>query len=169
VYKPAGVVSTASDPQGRPVVVDLVPADSRVYPVGRLDADTEGLIILTNDGDLADRVTHPRYGVMKTYLARVGGVPSAGTLRKLVEGVDLDDGAAHAARTRLVDSHGGEALVEVVLGEGRKRQVRRMFDAVGHPVRGLVRTGIGPIRDQTLRPGTWRSLSVAEVRSLYMG
>jgi 23S rRNA pseudouridine2605 synthase len=163
------VVSTASDPQGRSTVVDLVPSDTRVYPVGRLDADTEGLILLTNDGDLAEWVTHPRHGVTKTYVARVTGVPSAAALRRLVDGVTLDDGPAHAAEARLVDSHAAEALVEVVMGVGRKRQVRRMLDAVGHPVQALVRTAIGPIRDQSLRPGTWRSLSVTEVRSLYVG
>jgi len=168
LFKPSGVLSTASDPRGRQTVVDLVPTEARVYPVGRLDADSEGLIILTNDGELAEWVTHPRYGVTKTYVARVTGVPSAATLRRLVRGIELEDGPAHASEARLLDSHVAEALVEIVIGEGRKRQVRRMFDAVGHPVRELVRTAIGPIRDQSLRPGTWRRLSVAEVRSLYV-
>ncbi len=168
LFKPPGVVSTASDPQGRPTVVDLVPAETRVYPVGRLDAESEGLIILTNDGELAEQVTHPRHRVTKTYVARVTGVPSAAALRRLVEGVELDDGPARAAEARLLDSLSAEALVEVVMGEGRKRQVRRMFDALGHPVQALVRTAIGPIRDQSLRPGKWRRLSVAEVRSLYV-
>jgi len=169
LFKPAGVVSTASDPQGRPTVVDLVPQDTRVYPVGRLDADTEGLIILTNDGDLAARVTHPRHGVGKTYLARVAGNPGRAALRSLVEGVELDDGPARAREARLVSSQGDEALVEVVMGEGRKREVRRLLAAVGHPVAALVRTAIGPVTAHGLKPGTWRDLTLDEVRSLYMG
>jgi 23S rRNA pseudouridine2605 synthase len=168
LYKPAGVVSTAADPQGRPTVVDLVPPEPRVYPVGRLDADTEGLLILTNDGDLAAHVAHPRHGVPKTYLARVEGSPGRKALRALTAGVDLDDGPARARAARLVGEQGGEALVEVVMGEGRKREVRRLLAAVGHPVQGLVRTSIGPVRDPALRPGTWRHLTLEEVRSLYM-
>lgn len=169
LYKPPGVVSTAADPHGRPTVVDLVPRDPRVYPVGRLDADTEGLVMLTNDGDLASRVAHPRYGITKTYLARVQGIPGRAALRALTDGVDLEDGPAHARQARLVARQGSEALVEVIMGEGRKREVRRLLAAVGHPVRALVRTAIGPIRDPTLAPGTWRELSIEEVRSLYMG
>jgi len=168
LYKPAGVVSTASDPQGRPTVVSLVPAEPRVYPVGRLDADTEGLIILTNDGDLAARVTHPRHQVPKTYLARVDGSPGRKAQRALTDGVDLDDGPGRARAVRLVGEHGGEGLVEVVMAEGRKREVRRLLAAVGHPVRALVRTAIGPVHDPSLRPGTWRHLTLEEVRSLYM-
>ena len=168
LYKPAGVVSTASDPEGRPTVVDLVPGETRVYPVGRLDSDSEGLIILTNDGDLAAHVSHPRNGVPKTYLARVKGSPGRKALRQLTTGVELDDGPARARAARLVGEQGGEGLVEVVMGEGRKREVRRMLAAVGHPVLALVRTAIGPVRDPTLRPGSWRMLTVAEVRSLYM-
>lgn len=169
LYKPAGVVSTASDPQGRPTVVDLVPAGTRVYPVGRLDIDTEGLVILTNDGELAAHVTHPRHGVAKTYLARVHGSPGRAALRALVDGVELEDGPARARQVRLVARWGSEALVEVVMGEGRKREVRRLLGAVGHPVAALVRTAIGPIRDPALAPGTWRELTIDEVRSLYMG
>jgi len=169
LFKPAGVVSTASDPQGRPTVVQLVPPGTRVYPVGRLDADTEGLIILTNDGDLAARVSHPRHGVGKTYLARVAGNPGRAALRSLVEGVELDDGPARAREARLVSSQGDEALVEVVMGEGRKREVRRLLAAVGHPVEALVRTAIGPVTAHGLKPGTWRDLTLDEVRSLYMG
>jgi 23S rRNA pseudouridine2605 synthase len=169
LYKPAGVVSTASDPQGRRTVVDLVPSDTRVYPVGRLDADTEGLVILTNDGDLADRVTHPRHGLGKTYLARVGGDPGRAALRALTTGVQLEDGPARAREARLIGRQGGEALVELVMGEGRKREVRRLLAAVGHPVLALVRTAIGPISDPRLKPGTWRELTREEVRSLYMG
>jgi len=169
LFKPAGTVSTASDPQGRPTVVQLVPQGTRVYPVGRLDADTEGLIILTNDGDLAARVSHPRHGVGKTYLARVAGNPGRAALRALVEGVELDDGPARAREARLVSSQGDEALVELVMGEGRKREVRRLLAAVGHPVAALVRTAIGPVTAHGLKPGTWRDLTLDEVRSLYMG
>ena len=169
LFKPAGVVSTASDPQGRPTVVDLVPGDTRVYPVGRLDADTEGLVILTNDGDLAARVTHPRHGVGKTYLARVTGNPGRAALRALLEGVELEDGLARAREARLVSRQGGEALIELVMGEGRKREVRRLLGAVGHPVVGLVRTAIGPVTAHGLQPGAWRELTLSEVRALYMG
>ena len=165
--KPAGVVSTADDPQGRQTVVDLVGADTRVYPVGRLDADSEGLLLLTNDGTLTELVTHPRYGVTKTYSALVDGVPAESALRRLREGVELEDGTAAAASARLVDSHGAQALVEIVMTEGRKREVRRMFDEVGHPVVRLARTAIGPLSDRDLKPGTWRDLSIEEVRSLY--
>jgi len=168
VYKPVGVVSTASDPQGRPTVVGLVPAGARVYPVGRLDADTEGLIILTNDGDLAAHVTHPRHQVPKTYLARVSGSPGRKALRALTAGVELEDGPARALAARLVDEQGGRGLVEVVMGEGRKREVRRLLAAIGHPVEALVRIAIGPVRDATLHPGTWRHLTLDEIRSLYM-
>lgn len=168
LYKPAGVVSTASDPQGRPTVVDLVPRETRVYPVGRLDVDTEGLLILTNDGDLAERLTHPSHQVPKTYLARVSGEPGRAALRALTDGVQLDDGPGRAQRARLVSRRAGEALVEVVMGEGRKREVRRLLAAVGHPVQALVRTAIGPISDPALPPGTWRGLTLDEVRRLYM-
>ena len=168
VYKPVGVVSTASDPQGRPTVVGLVPAETRVYPVGRLDADSEGLIILTNDGDLAAHVAHPRHAVPKTYLARVQGSPGRKALGALTAGVELEDGPGRAQQARLVGEHGGQALVEVVMGEGRKREVRRLLDAVGHPVLSLVRTAIGPVHDPALRPGTWRPLTLDEVRHLYM-
>ena len=167
LYKPAGVVSTADDPQGRPTVVGLVPADTRVYPVGRLDIDTEGLLLLTNDGDLTALVTHPRHGITKTYLARVAGSPSKQALRALEDGVILEDGPAAARSARLVDTLGDEALVELVMGEGRKREVRRMLEAVGHPVAHLVRTRIGPIQDRSLGPGTWRHLTLGEVRTLY--
>ena len=165
--KPVGVVSSTSDPQRRPVVTDLVPDDVRVYPVGRLDADSEGLLLLTNDGVLTNLVTHPRHGITKRYLARVTGVPDGSSLSALVAGVRLDDGAAKAISARLVDRHGEEALVEVVMAEGRKREVRRMLEAIGHPVQRLVRTAIGPVTDQRLRAGEWRSLTVEEVRALY--
>lgn len=167
VYKPVGVISTASDDRGRPTVVDLVPAGTRVYPVGRLDAQSEGLLILTNDGDLALTVTHPRNGVTKMYVARVLGAPSAASLKKLTQGVELDDGPAAAVSARLVSSVPGSALVELVMAEGRNREVRRMFEAIGHEVLALVRTAIGPIRDATLQAGHWRHLTMDEVRQLY--
>ena len=167
VYKLPGIISSADDPQGRPIVTGLVPAQPRVFPVGRLDEASEGLLILTNDGELAHRLTHPRFGVQKTYTALVSGVPASSALRRLTEGVDLDDGPARALRAKVLDRHGDRALLEVVMGEGRKREVRRMCAAVGHPVERLVRTAIGPLRDPHLSPGTWRLLTVEEVRSLY--
>ena len=160
--KPAGVVTTASDPQGRPTVVELVPDEPRVFPVGRLDADTEGLLLLTNDGDATHRLTHPSYGVEKEYLAHVAGTPSRGALRRLREGVDLDDGPTAPAKVSAV----APDVVRLVIHEGRNRQVRRMCDAVGHPVQRLVRVRIGPIRDQHLAPGSWRALEPAEIRAL---
>jgi 23S rRNA pseudouridine2605 synthase len=160
--KPRGVVTTASDPQGRPTVVQLVPVEPRVFPVGRLDADTEGLLLLTNDGTLAHRLMHPSFGVEKEYVAQVEGTPSRGALRRLREGVDLEDGPTAPARVALVEPQ----VVRIVIHEGRNRQVRRMCDAIGHPVVRLVRTRIGPLRDPNLRPGAWRPLEIAEVRAL---
>jgi 23S rRNA pseudouridine2605 synthase len=160
--KPRGVVTTASDPQGRPTVVQLVPDDPRVFPVGRLDADTEGLLLLTNDGDLAHRLTHPSFGIEKEYVVEVEGSPSRGALRRLREGVELDDGRTAPAQVALVEP----TVIRLVIHEGRNRQVRRMCDAIGHPVIRLVRTRIGPLRDPKLRPGAWRALEVAEVRAL---
>jgi 23S rRNA pseudouridine2605 synthase len=166
--KPPGVVSTADDPHGRRTVVDLVPDSTRVYPAGRLDADSEGLIILTNDGALTERLTHPRFGITKTYLVEVDGAVGDRVVARLVAGVELDDGPARAVAARVVESSRGRSLVTVVMAEGRKREVRRMFDALGHPVRRLAREAIGPLRDRRLKPGEWRTLTVAEVRSLYV-
>lgn len=166
LYKPVGVISTADDPQGRRTVVDLVPSEPRVYPVGRLDADSEGLIVLTNDGRLANYLTHPRYGVEKTYLVLVEGRPGK-WVDQLTEGVDLDDGMAAARRARVVDTLKGRTLVEIVMTEGRKREIRRMCSALGHEVVRLVRTAIGPISDRQLKPGTWRHLEPEEVAALY--
>jgi pseudouridine synthase len=167
VNKPPGYLSTAADDRGRRTVIELVPSEKRVYPVGRLDRDSEGLLIVTNDGELTEFVTHPRHEVTKTYLARVRGVPSPGNLRRLTEGVELEDGPARAIDCRLIDDRGAEALVEVVMVEGRKREVRRMLAAIGHPVHRLVRTAIGPIKDRKLKPGAWRELDSEELRSLY--
>lgn len=166
--KPVGYVTTARDPQGRPTVFALVPSEPRVFPVGRLDLDSEGLLLLTNDGELAQLLAHPRHGVEKEYYVEVDGTPSPSALRALREGVDLDDGRTRPARARLVQRSGhGTSALEIVVKEGRKRMVRRMCSAVGHPVLRLVRIRIGPLRDPRLEPGTWRSLTAAEVRSLY--
>lgn len=166
LYKPVGIISTADDPRGRRTVVDLIPSEQRLYPVGRLDADSEGLILVSNDGELTDRVTHPRYGITKTYLVEVSGRPDRSTLRRLTDGVDLDDGPAKARSARLVDARPDRALVEVVMVEGRNREVRRMFDVLGHEVRRLVRTAIGTISDPNLSPGDSRLLSPTEIKKL---
>jgi 23S rRNA pseudouridine2605 synthase len=161
--KPDGVVTTADDPQGRPTVVALVPTEPRVFPVGRLDRHTEGLLILTNDGALAQLLTHPSHGVAKEYVAEVaGGTPAAGALRALREGVELEDGPTAPAEVGVL----AEGVLRLVIHEGRNRQVRRMCDAIGHPVQRLVRTRIGPVRDTKLAPGRWRALSGEEVRAL---
>lgn len=168
LYKPVGVISSASDPHGRETVVDLIPTDKRLYPVGRLDADSEGLILVSNDGELTNRVTHPSFGITKTYLALVSGIPGSRQIRRLTEGVQLEDGPARAESARIVDtSADGRALVEVVMVEGRNREVRRMFEAVGHEVERLVRTAIGPITDPDLAPGGSRKLDASEVRKLH--
>ncbi|MFI5044015.1 MAG: pseudouridine synthase [Acidimicrobiales bacterium] len=160
--KPVGVVTTADDPQGRPTVIDLVPSDPRVHAVGRLDLDTEGLLLLTNDGTLTHRMTHPSFGVEKEYVVEVEGRPSRGAIRKLREGIELDDGPTAPAKVSLLDS----SLVRITIHEGRNRQVRRMCEAVGHPVVRLVRTRIGPLRDPRLGPGEWRELERDDVREI---
>ncbi len=165
--KPARVVTTARDPEGRATVLDLVPLEPRVFSVGRLDFETEGLLVLTNDGDLAQLLSHPSHAVEKAYLAEVTGVPSRAALRRLRDGVDLDDGPTAPCRVHLVQSRDGAAALELVIHEGRNRQVRRMCEAVGHPVRRLVRTRVGPVSDRKLAPGSWRPLRQREVRALF--
>ncbi len=161
--KPDDVITTADDPQGRPTVMTLVPAEPRVFPVGRLDRHTEGLLVLTNDGALAQLLTHPSHGVAKEYVAEVaGGTPAPGALRALRQGVELDDGPTAPAEVGVL----APGVLRIVIHEGRNRQVRRMCEAVGHRVLRLVRTRIGPVRDTTLGPGEWRPLEAAEVRAL---
>jgi len=150
--KPARVVTTAHDPEGRRTVVDLVPPQPRVFPVGRLDYDTEGLLILTNDGELAQLLSHPSHGVEKAYVAEVDSVPTRRALRDLREGVVLDDGRTAAARARVLAQNADGVALEIVIHEGRNRQVRRMCAAVGLEVRRLVRTRVGPVRDAQLAP-----------------
>ena len=166
--KPKGMVTAMTDPEGRPTVGDLVEGrKERLFHVGRLDADTEGLLLLTNDGELAHRLTHPSYAVPKTYLAEVPGPIARDVGRRLRDGVELEDGIVRVDDFRLVDSTAGRVLVEVVLHEGRKHVVRRLLDAVGHPVLRLVRTNVGPVRLGDQRPGKLRPLSTQEVGALY--
>jgi 23S rRNA pseudouridine2605 synthase len=163
LHKPRGVVSTAKDTHGRRMVTEFVPSERRLYPVGRLDADTTGLILLTNDGDLANSLTHPSFEVEKTYRATVEPRPvSEASLRQLREGVELEDGATAPAHARQLEP----GVVEIRIREGRKRQVRRMFEAVGHRVTALERTGFGPLRLEKLPEGEFRRLTPAEVERL---
>ena len=162
LHKPAGVVTTARDPQRRPTVVDLVQTTARVVPVGRLDADTTGALLLTNDGPLAHRLAHPRYGVDKVYVADVAGHPRDEAIRRLAAGVDLDDGRTAPARVRRI----GRAGIELTLHEGRTHQVRRMCDAVGHPVLRLHRSRYAGLDLEGLAPGEWRELTRDEVDQL---
>jgi 23S rRNA pseudouridine2605 synthase len=160
--KPRGVTTTASDPHADRTVVELVPDEPRVFPVGRLDVDTEGLLLLTNDGDLTHRLTHPSFGVEKEYVAEVHGSPSPAAVRRLREGIELEDGITAPAKASLTPP----SVLTITIHEGRNRQVRRMCDAIGHPVVRLVRTRIGPIVDRSLKPGTWRALTSDEVHAL---
>src|SRR3954468_19876061 len=163
LHKPAGVVTTASDPQGRPTVVELVAHyDTRLVPVGRLDADTTGALLLTNDGDLAHRLAHPRYGVEKVYEATVEREPDDATLEALAEGVELDDGRTAPARVRRIEPH----RIELAIHEGRNRQVRRMLDAVGYPVTALHRSRYAGLTLDGLEPGGWRDLDDDELAAL---
>jgi pseudouridine synthase len=166
--KPAGVLTTMSDARGRPTIADYLPdRTERLFHVGRLDYDTEGLMLLMNDGELAHRLAHPRYGVLKTYLADVAGPLPRDLGRQLSTGVELSDGVATADRFRVLERAGNRALVEVTLHEGRKHIVRRMLAETGHPVSRLVRTHVGPVALGSLRPGTTRRLTAREIGDLY--
>ena len=166
--KPPGVLTTMSDDRGRPTIADFLgDRPERLYHVGRLDYDTEGLMLLTNDGDLAHRLAHPRYGVAKTYLADVSGPLPRDLGRRLTTGLELEDGVASADRVRVVEQAGSRALVEITLHEGRKHIVRRLLAAAGHPVSRLVRTQVGPVALGNQRPGTTRDLTVREIGDLY--
>lgn len=164
--KPQGVLSAMSDPQGRPTLADFVPDGERLFHVGRLDFETEGLLLLTNDGELAQRLMHPSFEVVKTYLADVEGVMTEATIKKLRGGIELDDGPITPDSVKLVQKSGGHSLVQVRLHSGRNRIVRRLFDAVGHPVRRLSRLSLGPIKLGDLRSGQTRELTDAELGSL---
>jgi 23S rRNA pseudouridine2605 synthase len=163
--KPAGTVTTARDPQGRRTVVELVPREPRVVPVGRLDAETTGALLLTNDGELAHRLAHPRYGVEKTYVVAVEGAPDDAVLRRLESGVDLEDGRTAPARVVPL----ARSRLELTIHEGRNRQVRRMLEAVGHPVRTLHRSVYAGLTVEGLEPGAWRELEPFEVERLRRG
>jgi 23S rRNA pseudouridine2605 synthase len=171
LHKPRGYITSRSDPEGRPTVMDLLRGVKEyIYPVGRLDYDSEGLLLLTNDGDLATRLTHPRHEIDKVYHARVRGVPDDHALERLAKGVTIDGRRTAPARVRLVDppqARGGDqTTVELAIHEGRQRQVRKMFDAIGHPVVKLKRVRIGPIEDPDIPPGHWRDLTPQEVQRL---
>lgn len=167
VNKPAGVFCTSRDPRGRPRAIDLVPdCPQRLYPVGRLDADSTGLLILTNDGELAERLAHPRYGVEKTYVAEIHGRLSPEDVTRLKRGVWLAEGRTGPARIKILRKGHERSLLEIAIHEGKNRQVRRMLAQLGHPVRKLTRTGIGPLGIRGLKPGNYRPLSREEVRKL---
>ncbi len=162
LYKPVDVISTSDDPQGRQTVIGMVPENPRVFPVGRLDRESEGLLLLTNDGDMTYRLTHPSFGVPKEYFVYVEGKVSRGNLRALREGVELEEGMTAPARVSQVEA----GLLKIVIHEGRNRQIRRMCAAVGHSVYRLIRTRIGPLSDRKLSSGAWRELTVKEIRDL---
>jgi len=169
LHKPPGVVSTMADERGRPGIAELLgnTVPQRVYHVGRLDTDSEGLLLLTNDGELAHRLTHPSYGVPKTYLAEVPGPLPRAVGRALRAGVELEDGPARVDAFRLIDTTPRTALVELTLHEGRKHIVRRMLDYLGHPVNRLIRVKVGPVSLGDLKPGRWRHLTRPEVAALF--
>ena len=167
LHKPVGVVTTMRDPQGRRDIRDFLPAEGpRVFPIGRLDRDSEGLLLLTNDGDLAEALAHPRYEIEKGYLVEVDGVPRPKHLASLRRGVELDDGPARAKSARIIDAHGGRGQLALVLTEGRKREVRRMLDVIGLPVTRLLRVRVGPIQLGRLAPGAHRDLDAEELLAL---
>lgn len=165
--KPAGVVSTVTDPYGRTTSADLLDVPHRVFPVGRLDVETEGALLLTNDGELTLRLTHPRFGVPKTYLAEASGSVGKRAALRLAEGIELEDGMTLPAEVMVIERGPASTLVEITIHEGRNRQVRRMFDALGHPLKRLVRTGIGNITLGHLKVGRSRRLAPLEVAGLY--
>ena len=164
--KPVGVVTTNYDPAGRPRVVDLVPGERRLFAIGRLDRTSEGLILVTNDGDLANLLAHPRYGVEKKYLVQVAGVPSVELLDKIRRGVRLAEGEVHAKRVSIRSQHKQSAVLEMILDEGKNREIRRMLAKLGHKVHQLKRVGVGGLSLGTLLPGQWRPLSWNEVETL---
>jgi 23S rRNA pseudouridine2605 synthase len=169
LYKPTGVISSANDDKGRKVVTDYLPGvEQRVYPVGRLDYDTSGLIILTNDGDLANKLMHPRYKIDKTYVAKVEGIPTKEALQKLTRGIQLEDGKTKPAKTKILsmDRRKQTAIVELTIHEGKNRQVRRMFEAIGHPVKKLKREKYGNFNLLGLKPGDVKELKPHEVKQL---
>ena len=166
LYKPQGVITSASDPEGRATVLDIVKAEERIFPVGRLDYDTEGLLLLTNDGEMAQRLTHPSHGVDKLYVATVRGEVSRDAVAALERGVELDDGHVTAPAQVKVISRGATSQLSIVVHEGHNRLIRRMCEAVGHPVLSLKREGFGPLRLGHLKTGQWRNLSPAELAAL---
>ncbi len=166
LHKPVGVITSAQDTRGRTTVLELVPKHPRVFPVGRLDLDSSGVLLMTNDGEFANRVAHPRYEVRKTYVAEVRGNVARANVRSLARGIELDDGLVRAEHARILASTPGRAMVEIVVREGRNRLVRRMFDAVGLDVASLVRTAIGPVRLGRLKAGQWRQLKRTEILEL---
>lgn len=165
--KPVGVVSTSDDPEGRTTVLDLVQVEMRVWPVGRLDIDSEGAILLTNDGDLTHRMSHPSFSFPKTYLAEMQGEVGKPVVKRLEKGVELEDGKTRPAEVKILERGPASTLVELTIKEGRNRQVRRMGEAVGHPVIRLVRSSLGPIAVGRLKPGAFRRLGTVEIRQLY--
>ncbi len=165
--KPSGVVTTVSDPQGRPTVMDLIRSDRRVYPVGRLDADTQGVLLLTDDGELTHRMSHPRYEIPRTYVVEVKGLVPEAAVRRLVAGVRLEDGPARAKTAKVIRSAGSRTQLELVLTEGRKREVRRMLESIGFPALKLVRTRFGPLTLRGLKAGKTRLLTPQEVGELH--
>jgi pseudouridine synthase len=167
LYKPVGYLTTLKDPYGRPTVKDLIKdVESRVFPVGRLDLDTSGLLLLTNDGELANRLTHPAYGVEKEYLVRVHDLPGSEVLQKLEKGIMLDDGCTAPAKVRLIKGGRPTSVLTLTIREGRNRQVRRMLEAVQHPVVSLKRIRFGPLTLTGMKSGHWRRLTAAEVKAL---
>ncbi|MEU6857504.1 pseudouridine synthase [Glycomyces sp. NPDC046736] len=168
INKPRGIVSTMEDDEGRPSLAEFTKGiDQRVFHVGRLDTDSEGLLLLTNDGELANRIMHPSHGLPKVYRAQVSGIMDRATWNKLLAGVELEDGPAKADKLKIIDEHAGQSLIEITIHEGRKHIVRRLMDEVGHHVSRLVRTEIGPVKLRNLKPGTIRRLSPNEIGELF--